>query len=272
MKSKYGFENFDKKKTEYCRVIAFAQHKGGVGKTTTTINVGAALAMKRYRVLLIDMDPQANMTESLGFASGEHPGTVEALAGDVALELKIELNKDNQPPRQMYLIPSSLDLAGAELQLVSAVGRELILREFIKPLRKEYDFILIDCPPSLGLLTVNALAAADYVFIPIQAEYLAVKGLKSIISVINLIKKQLNKTLKIGGGIITRYDARKVLNREAAATVTKEFNIEVLNTRIRDNVALAEAPIEGKSIFEYAPNSNGAEDYETLAREIDHTK
>lgn len=263
----------NKKKTEYCRVIAFAQHKGGVGKTTTTVNVGAALAMKRYRVLLVDMDPQANMTESLGYAMGEHSGTVEALAGNEDIEmLTVEFSPDDRRLVEMDLLPSSLELAGSELQLVGAVGRELILKDFVKPLRRDYDFILIDCPPSLGLLTVNALAAADQVFIPIQAEYLAVKGLKSIINVINLIKKQINRPLKIGGGIITRYDGRKVLNREAANTIKKEFDIEIMNTRIRDNVALAEAPIEGKTIFEYAKNSNGAVDYEALATEIVHTK
>lgn len=241
------------------RVIAIAQHKGGVGKTTTTINLGYALAMKGYEVLLIDLDAQANLTESLGIAPGT-PGIVEAFTGDEAVQPIMKGSLD--------VIPSSLELAGVEVQLLNSVGREYRLKEIIEPLRKQYNYILIDCPPSLGLLTVNALTAADEVLIPLQAQYLAVKGLKSLLDIIGLIKKQLNKKLKIGGVLITQYDSRKVLNRDTSEGIGKLFKNEVLKTKIRDNVALAEAPTAGKDIFTYAGNSYGAADYMALATEI----
>lgn len=241
------------------KVLAIAQHKGGVGKTTSTINIGAALALKGYSVLLVDLDAQANLTESLAIPTGS-AGIVEAFTSEAPLK----------PVRagRMDIIPSSLELAGVEVQLLNSVGREYRLKDILQPLRKKYDYILIDCPPSLGLLTVNALTAADEVFIPLQAQYLAVKGLKSLLDIIALIRKQLNKKLKIGGVIITQYDSRKVLNRDTGDSIAELFKGEVLKTKIRDNVALAEAPTAGRDIFSYAPNSYGASDYADLTSEI----
>jgi chromosome partitioning protein len=169
----------------------------------------------------------------------------------------------------MYLLPSSLELAETEIQMISMMNREHVLKNIIKPMRRDFDFILIDCPPSLGLLTVNSLSAADFVYIPLQAEFLALKGMQSIINIIGMVKKQLNKALKIGGAIITLYDARKVLNRQADAEVKRNFAIHVMHIRIRDNVALAEAPIEGKTIFQYNSKCAGAEDYKNLAMQIE---
>ena len=242
------------------KVIAITQHKGGVGKTTTTVNLGAALAMKGYKVLLIDLDAQANLTESLG-VNNQGDTIVNALTSSSKVE-PIEVY------RNLYVIPSSLDLAGVEVQLLNSYARELILKGVIDQLRKTYNYILIDCPPSLGLLTVNALSAADEVIIPLQAQYLAVKGLNSLLDIINMIKKQLNKKLIIGGVLITQYDSRKILNREISETIRADFKAEIFNTKIRDNVAIAEAPTAGQDIFKYAPNSKGAQDYKALAEEI----
>jgi chromosome partitioning protein len=243
------------------KVIAIAQHKGGVGKTTTTVNVGAALAMKGYKVLLIDLDAQANLTDSLGI-NNQGATIVNALtSGEPFLEATHVYGN-------LYAIPSSLDLAGVEVLLLNSYARELILKNVIDQLRKEYDYILIDCPPSLGLLTVNALSAADEVIIPLQAQYLAVKGLKSLLDIIAMIKKQLNKKLIIGGVLITQYDSRKILNRDIGETIRADFKAEVFNTKIRDNVAIAEAPTAQQDIFKYAPTSNGAQDYNALADEI----
>ncbi len=245
------------------KVIAIAQHKGGVGKTTTTINLGAALQRKGYKVLLIDLDAQANLTESLAVSSEQSKGILEALKGQAkpeSLPIKTQSGLD--------IIASKVDLASLEEELYRAIGRELKLKEAIKPLRKRYDYILIDCPPSLGLLTVNALTAADLVYIPLQAEYLAIKGLENLIGIITLIKKHLNKPLEIGGVIITQYDSRKVLNRNTGEAVNKLLKGKVLKTKIRENIALAEAPTAGQDIFNYAPSSNGAADYKALADEI----
>ena len=245
------------------KIIAIAQHKGGVGKTTTTINLGAAFQRKGYKVLLVDLDAQANLTESLGFSSTEKKGILEALRGQAKAEYLTITTASG-----VDIIASSLELAGLEIELLSAIGREVVLKEVLKPLRKHYDIILIDCAPSLGLLTVNALAAADEVYIPLQAQYLAIKGLNSLLDIVALIKRQLNKKLEIGGVIITQYDSRKVLNRNTGEVVNKLLKGKVLKTKIRDNVALAEAPTAGQDIFAYAPNSNGAADYEALANEI----
>jgi chromosome partitioning protein len=240
------------------KIIAFAQHKGGVGKTSSTLNIGAGLAKQGKTVLLVDLDPQANLTESLGMT-----GAISTIA-----ESLIDGKLEPVNAGIMDLIPSSLELAGTEVSLLNQTAREHILKDHLDLLRDRYDYILIDCAPSLGLLTVNALTAADEVLIPLQAQYLAVKGLNSLIDIIEMIKKKLNKKLRIGGVIITQYDNRKVLNRNTSESIGELFKTEIFNTKIRDNVALAEAPTAGQNIFDYAPNSNGAKDYKDLTAEI----
>ena len=242
------------------KVISISNHKGGVGKTTSTINIGAGLNKLGKTVLLIDLDPQANLSQSLGLIDQER-NIYGAIRGEYKLE-PIEVLKG------LHIIPSTLDLSGAEIELSGEAGREYILRELIEPLRRSYDYILIDSPPSLGLLTINAFTASDQVFIPLQAQYLALQGLSKLMEVVDKIKKRLNKGLTVGGVFITQYDNRKVLNRDVVATIEAHFNNEVFKTKVRDNVALAEAPSGGVDIFRYQPKSYGAEDYLALCKEI----
>ena len=250
------------------KVFALLNHKGGVGKTTSTINIGAALNRAGKSVLLIDLDPQANLSQSLGIQEPAQTiyGLIKGdyLASDAVLNIRPGLD----------VIPSTLDLSGSEIELSTKIGRELILREAIEPLKKKYDFILIDCPPSLGLLTVNALTASDKILIPLQAEFLAMQGLAKMLEVVSIIQKHLNKSLELGGVFITQYDSRKVLNKNVFDTITEHFPKKVFTTKIRDNVALAEAPATGQDIFTYNSKSAGAADYESLAEEIlsKHTK
>jgi chromosome partitioning protein len=242
------------------KVISISNHKGGVGKTTSTINLGAGLQALGKRVLLIDLDPQANLTQSLGIT--EPPRTIYgALRGEYSPQPIAVLTG-------LDVIASTLDLSGAEVELSGEAGREYILKELIDPLRASYDYILIDSPPSLGLLTINSFTASDSVLIPLQAQYLALQGLTKLLEVIEKIKKRLNKELKVGGVFITQYDSRKVLNRDVVATIEAHFKEGVFNTKIRDNIALAEAPAQGLDIFRYQPNSYGAQDYRALSNEI----
>lgn len=243
------------------KVIAISNHKGGVGKTTSTVNIGAGLSNsnKCKQVLLIDLDPQANLTQSLGV---EPDATIYgALRGEYPLR-PIEITP------KLHLVASTLDLSGAEVELSGEAGREYFIRELIEPLKKTYDYILIDCPPSLGLLTLNALTAADEVYIPLQTQYLALQGLAKLTEIVDKVKKRLNKKLSIGGVILTQFDARKILDKDVAESVHEHFKDKVFKTQIRNNVALAEAPSVGKDIFRYNPNSTGAEDYAALCKEI----
>jgi chromosome partitioning protein len=242
------------------KLIAISNHKGGVGKTTSAINIGAGLNKLGKTVLLIDLDPQANLSQSLGIKEQER-NIYGALRGEYKLE-PIQILKG------LDLIPSTLDLSGAEVELSGEAGREYILRELIEPLRSSYDYILIDSPPSLGLLTINAFTASDEILIPLQAQYLALQGLAKLIEVVDKIKKRLNKDLRIGGVIVTQYDSRKVLNRDVVDTIEAHFKEDVFKTKIRDNIALAEAPAQGLDIFRYNPKSYGAEDYLSLCKEI----
>ncbi len=242
------------------KIIAFSNHKGGVGKTTSVVNVGAGLSNLKKKVLIIDLDPQANLTLCYGINKPEST-IYEALKGEAQL-LPIKIND------KLDIIASSLDLSGAEMELNSEAGREFILRELITPIKDNYDYILIDCPPSLGLLTGNALSACDEVYIPLQSHYLAIKGLTKIIEVIGKIKKRLNSKIEITGVIITQYDKRKILHRDVEETIKTYFNEKVFDSKIRENISLAEAPTTGQDIFRYAPNSFGAEDYAALCKEI----
>ena len=242
------------------KVISISNHKGGVGKTTSAINIGAGLNILKKKVLLIDLDPQANLSQSLGLIN-EPINIYGALRGEYKLE-PIEIRKG------LDVIPSTLDLSGAEVELSSEPGREYILKELIEPLRASYDFIIIDSPPSLGLLTINSFTASDLIFIPLQAQYLALQGLAKLVEVVDKIKQRLNKGLKVGGVFITQYDSRKVLNRDVVETIQAHFKDEVFKTKIRDNIALAEAPSQGLDIFRYNIKSNGAEDYLALSKEI----
>ena len=242
------------------KVISISNHKGGVGKTTSSINIGAGLNKLGKKILLIDLDAQANLSQSLGL--GEEPINIYgALKGDYKLQ-PIEILKG------LHIITSTLDLSGAEVELSGEAGREYILKELIEPLKSSYDYIIIDSPPSLGLLTINSFTASDEVFIPLQAQYLALQGLTKLVEVIDKIQKRLNKGLKIGGVLITQYDNRKVLNRDVLNTIKEHFKEVAFKTIIRDNVALAEAPTQGQDIFRYSPKSYGAEDYLNLCKEI----
>lgn len=247
------------------KVISISNHKGGVGKTTSAINIGAGLNSLGQRVLLIDLDPQANLSQSLGLQ--DQGPNIYTYLKQISTGYRTPIS-----PVEVLLglevIPSTLDLSGAEVELSAEAGREYILRELIEPLRERYDYILIDSPPSLGLLTINALTASDEVFIPLQAQYLALQGLTKLLEVIDKIRKRLNKDLKVGGVFITQYDSRKILNRDVVATIQDHFKNQVFNARIRDNIALAEAPAQGVDIFRYSPKSYGAEDYLALCKEI----
>lgn len=241
-------------------IISLLNHKGGVGKTTSAINIGAGMVELGKKVLLIDLDPQANLTLSLGIPR-QKVTIYEALRGEG------DLDPYTAKPG-MDVIVSSLDLSGAEMELINEAGREYILRELFTPFMEQYDYILIDCPPSLGLLTLNALTCSQYIIIPLQTEFLALQGLAKIKQVIDKVKFRLNKNLEIGGVIATMYDSRRVLNRDVVETIHKYFGEKVFKTYIRDNVALAEAPAQRKDIFDYSPRSSGAEDYLNLCKEI----
>lgn len=241
-------------------VISLLNHKGGVGKTTSAINIGAGLVEHGQRVLLVDLDPQANLSLSLGIP--RQPVTIyESIMGES------DLSPYEAKPG-LHVITSSLDLSSAEMELVNEAGREFILRELFAGVDEDYDFIIIDCPPSLGLLTLNALTSSQQVIIPLQTEFLALQGLAKIKQVIQKVKLRLNKELHISGVLATMYDQRKVLNRDVVETIQKYFGPLLLETYIRDNVALAEAPASRQDIFDYAPNSNGAEDYLAVCKEI----
>lgn len=241
-------------------VISLLNHKGGVGKTTSAINIGAGLVELGKKVMLLDLDPQANLTVSLGIQR-QAVTIYESLRGES------ELVPFSYKP-DFDVVTSSLDLSGAEMELVNEPGREFLLRQLFEPIQDEYDYIIIDCPPSLGLLTLNALTSSNLVYIPLQTEFLALQGVAKIKQVIDKVRFRLNKKLEIGGVIATMFDARKVLNRDVVSTIRKYFGDRVFETMIRNNVSLAEAPAQRMDIFSYSPKSNGAEDYLALCGEI----
>lgn len=242
------------------KIFAVSNHKGGVGKTTSTINIGAALTSLGKKVLLIDLDPQCNLTQSLGIRNPELT-IYDYFKGN-------ENISTTEIKRNLFVIPSSLDLSVIEMEIGAEPGREQILKEIIGRVSHRFDYVIIDCPPSLGVLTINALTAADSVLIPLSAEILPLRGLARLNDVISKIHKRLNPNLQIGCVFMTRFDQRKILNREIAEKVKEFFGDKVLDNVISENVALAEAPGKGMDIFLYNNKSKGASDYLDICKEM----
>ena len=248
------------------RVIAIANQKGGVGKTTTAINLGASLAVAELRTLIIDIDPQGNATSGMGIEKTEELLTIyDALVNQRPLEdcLRREVHFPF-----LDVVPSNRDLVGAEIELVDRPGREQVLKSAVDPIRKDYDIILVDCPPSLGLLTLNTLTAADSVLIPIQCEFYALEGLSQLLNTVRLVQRNLNPGLEIEGVLLTMYDRRLNLSKQVAEEAREYFGSRVFETAIPRNVRLAEAPSFGQPIVTYDVTSAGAQGYLALAREL----
>lgn len=247
------------------QIIAVANQKGGVGKTTTTVNLGASLAFEGKKVLLIDMDAQGNATSGLGVRKGEVDKDIyDVLINEVPLEdVILSTSREN-----LSLVPATIQLAGAEVELTSLMARETRLKRAVETVAEGYDYILIDCPPSLGHLTINAFTASDSVLIPVQCEYYALEGLSQLLNTVRLVQKHFNKDLRIEGVLLTMLDARTNLGFEVVNEVKKYFREKVYETIIPRNIRLSEAPSYGLSIIDYDIRSKGAEVYQELAKEV----
>ena len=246
------------------KVISLANQKGGVGKTTTTVNLGTIKKKKGKKVLLIDADPQGNATSGLGVDKECELSTYDILANDAEMEEVVQ----DTIIKNLKLCPANMNLAGAEVELVSMMSRKQRLKEKLEKVKDNYDYILIDCPPSLGLITLNAFTASDSVLIPVQCEYFALEGLGQLLNTINLVKKHLNKEIKIEGALLTMYDIRTNLSNQVVKEVKKYFENKVYKTVIPRNVRLSEAPSYGMPITEYDPKSKGAKSYMKFAKEF----
>ena len=247
------------------KIITIANQKGGVGKTTTAVNLSACLAVAEHPVLLVDIDPQANSTSGLGFDAKKIKKSVYHLLIKGADIDDVIIKTDLQ---YLDLLPSNMDLVGAEIELVSAMTREKILDSILPKVKDRYKYIFIDCPPSLGLLTLNAMTASDSVLIPIQCEYYALEGLSQLLNTVRLVQKHLNKRLEIEGVVLTMYDNRLNLSRQVAEDVKRFFDRKVYNTVVNRNVRISEAPSFGKPIILYDAVSTGSENYMSLAEEL----
>ena len=249
------------------KVISVANQKGGVGKTTTSINLAASLAATEHPTLLIDVDPQANCTSGIGI---EHrsggPSTYEVLIGDVGIEDAVRKTE----MEFLDVVPSHINLVGAEIEMVDVMEREQILKNALAHVRRQYDFVVVDCPPSLGLLTVNALTASDSVLIPVQAEYFALEGLGQLLNTIKIVRQHLNPDLEIEGVLLTMFDTRLRLSNQVADEVRRYFGEKVFKTIVQRNVRLSEAPSFGKPVLLYDATCIGSRNYIALAREVIH--
>ena len=246
------------------RIIAIANQKGGVGKTTTAVNVSSIVSKKGKKVMLIDCDPQGNATSGLGVEKDEEYSIYDVLVNEVDIKQTLQ----DTCIKTLKICPANVNLAGAEVELVNQMSREQRMKSALENVRNEFDFIIIDCPPSLGLVTLNAFTASDSVLIPVQCEYFALEGLGQLLNTINLVKKHLNKNLEIEGAVLTMYDSRTNLSNQVVKEVKKYFGDRVYKTVIPRNIKLSEAPSYGMPIILYDDKSKGARCYEKLSKEI----
>lgn len=250
-----------------CRIIAIINQKGGSGKTTTAVNLGAYLATFGRKVLVLDLDPQANTTIHLGLK----PHIIETSIYDVMTDkIKIETVIRQTSTEKLDICPANINLSGVEIELAGVVGREMVLKDSLESILGKYDFIIIDCPPSLSLLTINALTVAKEIIIPVQTEFFALEGMGKLVNTVDIIKKRLNRDLKITGILPTMFDGRTNLSREVIDKIKEYFGDKVYKSKIRKNIKLAEASSHGKPIVLYDPRSTGAEDYESFSKEVNN--
>lgn len=247
-------------------ILSFVNQKGGVAKTTSALNTGAALAIAGKKVLLVDLDPQGSLSKCAGFRDiDDDPTTYEVIKGDADINDAIKTKQGVAP---YDILPTDIRMSGAEIELISVPGRDTLLKEALDSLKKPYDYVLIDCSPSLNILTLMALTASTRLIIPIAAQYMPLDGMAQLLPTVELVKKRLNKGLEVGGVIVTMYDSRRSLDKEIIEAVKKKFPTQTFKTVVKNNSKLAEAPTFGKDIFEYDPKSAGADAYSAIAQEI----